>query len=49
MLPTATRLYVTYQLGGPSALRCFTLDGKPLPAPKQPKVASVGAAGARGR
>ena len=43
MLPTATRLYVTYQLGGPSALRSFTLDGKPSPAPKQPKVASIGA------
>jgi prolyl oligopeptidase len=41
VLPTATRLYVTYQLGGPSAFRCFTLDGKPLPAPKQPEVGSV--------
>ena len=30
VLPTATRLYVTYQLGGPWAVRCFTLDGKPL-------------------
>jgi prolyl oligopeptidase len=43
LLPTATRLYVTYQLGGPSALHAFTLDGKPAPAPKQPEVASVGA------
>jgi prolyl oligopeptidase len=41
VLPTATRLYVTYQLGGPSAFRCFTLDGKPLPAPEQPEVGSV--------
>jgi prolyl oligopeptidase len=41
VLPTATRLYVTYQLGGPSAFRCFALDGKPLPAPKQPEVGSV--------
>jgi prolyl oligopeptidase len=41
VLPTATRLYVTYQLGGPSAFRSFTLDGKPLPAPKQPEVGSV--------
>jgi prolyl oligopeptidase len=41
VLPTANRLYVTYQLGGPSAFRCFGLDGKPLPAPKQPEVGSV--------
>ncbi len=41
VLPTATRLYVTYQLGGPSAFRCFALDGKPLPAPKQPEVGTV--------
>jgi prolyl oligopeptidase len=42
VLPCATRLYVTYQLGGPTAIRCFTLDGKPLPAPRQPEIASVG-------
>ena len=42
VLPTASRLYVTYQLGGPSVIRCFDLDGKPLPAPKQPKVGAVG-------
>jgi prolyl oligopeptidase len=41
VLPTAGRLYVTYQLGGPSAFRCFTLDGKSLAAPKQPDVGSV--------
>jgi prolyl oligopeptidase len=41
VLPTANRLYVTYQLGGPSAFRCFTLDGKPLIAPKQPEIGSV--------
>jgi prolyl oligopeptidase len=41
VLPTANRLYVTYQLGGPSAFRCFTLDGKPLAAPKQPEIGSV--------
>ncbi|HEY1190047.1 MAG TPA: prolyl oligopeptidase family serine peptidase, partial [Gemmata sp.] len=41
VLPTATRLYVTYQLGGPSALKCFTLDGKPLPPPKQPQIGAV--------
>jgi prolyl oligopeptidase len=42
LLPTASRLYVTFQLGGPTAIRCFTLDGKPLPAPKQPDIGSVG-------
>ncbi len=43
VLPTAARLYVTYQLGGPTAVRCFSLDGKPLPAPRQPEIAAVGA------
>jgi prolyl oligopeptidase len=42
VLPTATRLYVTYQLGGPSAIRAFTLDGKPATAPKQPEIAAIG-------
>jgi len=42
VLPCATRLYVTYQLGGPTAVRCFTLNGKPLPAPRQPEIGSVG-------
>jgi prolyl oligopeptidase len=42
VLPTATRLYVTYQLGGPSAIRCFGYDGKPLPGPDLPEVGSVG-------
>ena len=42
VLPTASRLYVTYQLGGPSTFRCFTLDGQPLPGPAVPEVASVG-------
>jgi prolyl oligopeptidase len=42
LLPTASRIYVTHQLGGPTAIRCFTLDGKPLPAPKQPEIGSVG-------
>ena len=34
VLPSASRLYVIYQLGGPSAVRCFDLDGKPLPTPQ---------------
>lgn len=42
VLPTAKRLYVTYQLGGPSVLRCFGYDGKPLAGPEQPEVAAVG-------
>jgi len=42
VLPCASRLYVEYQLGGPAAIRAFTLDGKPAPAPKQPEIASVG-------
>ena len=42
MLPTGSRLYVTYQLGGPSDVRAFTLDGKPAAAPKQPEVAATG-------
>ncbi|HLW66059.1 MAG TPA: prolyl oligopeptidase family serine peptidase [Gemmataceae bacterium] len=42
ILPTPTRLYVTYQLGGPSAIRCFGYDAKPLPGPDQPEVGSVG-------
>jgi prolyl oligopeptidase len=32
---TANRLYVTYQLGGPSELRAFDLDGRPQAGPKQ--------------
>ena len=42
VLPTADRLYVTYQLGGPTALRCFDFDGKPLDAPKQLPISTVG-------
>ena len=35
------RIYVTYQVGGPSELRVFTRAGKPLKAPALPQVASV--------
>jgi prolyl oligopeptidase len=38
---TGSRLYVVYQLGGPSELRVFDLDGRPLPAPEQPPVTAV--------
>lgn len=41
LVGTADRIYVTYQLGGPSVIRCFDYDGKPVPAPKQPDVAAV--------
>jgi prolyl oligopeptidase len=41
VLPTETRLYVTYQLGGPTEVRCFDFDGKPLEAPKQLPISTV--------
>jgi prolyl oligopeptidase len=42
VLPTASRLYITYQLGGPTEVRCFDFDGKKLDAPKQLPVSTVG-------
>lgn len=42
ILPTDDRLYVLYQKGGPSEIRVFTLDGRPLSGPRQPEVAAVG-------
>jgi prolyl oligopeptidase len=41
VLPTESRLYVLYQLGGPSALRAFGLDGNRLAGPKQLPVSAV--------
>ena len=41
ILPTADRLYVEYQLGGPSELRVFDLDGHPLPGPQQLPISSI--------
>ena len=41
VLPTKDRLYVVYQLGGPSEIRVFDLAGKPLAAPKQLAVSAV--------
>jgi prolyl oligopeptidase len=41
ILPTADRLYVEYQLGGPSELRVFDLDGRKMPLPRQLPVSSV--------
>jgi prolyl oligopeptidase len=42
VLVTAHRLYVTYQLGGPSEVRCFDFAGKPLHAPRQMSIGTVG-------
>lgn len=42
VLPTESRLYVEYQLGGPSELRVFDLSGKRLSGPEQLPVAAVG-------
>ncbi len=39
---TDSRLWVTYQRGGPSEIRAFDHQGRPLPAPRQPPLASVG-------
>ncbi|MEK6238810.1 MAG: prolyl oligopeptidase family serine peptidase [Planctomycetales bacterium] len=41
VLPTANRLFVTYQLGGPSEIRVFSLDGEPRQGPASQEVASV--------
>lgn len=38
---TTERLYVTYQLGGPSEIRAFDQQGKPAPAPEQLPLAST--------
>jgi prolyl oligopeptidase len=42
VLPTASQLYVTYQLGGPSEVRVVDFEGKPLAAPKQLPISTVG-------
>ena len=41
LLPTDDRLYVVYQLGGPSELRVFDYAGKPLPKPQQLEVSAI--------
>lgn len=38
---TPSRLYVTYQLGGPSEIRAFSLDGNSLEKPAIPPLSSV--------
>ncbi len=42
VLPTDTRLYVTYQLGGPSEIRAFDFEGNRQRGPAQPNVSSAG-------
>lgn len=42
VIPTTTRLYVLYQLGGPSEIRAFNLQGGEVAQPKQLPVSSVG-------
>ncbi len=41
VLPIKDRLYVVYQLGGPSELRAFDYSGNPLAAPKQLEVSAI--------
>jgi len=41
VLPTRTRLYVTYQLGGPSEIRVFDHNGNPQTGPQQAPVSAV--------
>jgi prolyl oligopeptidase len=41
IVPTATRLYVEVLVGGPSALRVYTLAGKALPAPPVEPISTV--------
>jgi prolyl oligopeptidase len=42
LVPMESRIYVLYQLGGPTELRVFDLDGKRLPNPEQLPVSTVG-------
>ena len=42
LLPTTNRLYVLYQLGGPSELKVFDLQGKSATAPRQLPLATAG-------
>ena len=41
-IATEKLLYVTYQLGGPSTIRCFDHQGRPCPGPEVAGVSSVG-------
>lgn len=41
VVPMKTRMYVVYQLGGPSVIRAFDLTGKSVAVPRQLDVSSV--------
>jgi prolyl oligopeptidase len=41
VVPTDSRVYVTYQLGGPTELRAFNHGGQAMPAPEQLDVANI--------
>jgi prolyl oligopeptidase len=41
VVATDNRIYALYQLGGPSEVRVFDLDGKPQPGPKRPAVSAA--------
>lgn len=41
LVPTENRLYVTYQLGGPTEIRAFDHQGQPAPAPEQLEVGNA--------
>ena len=41
VVATESRIYAIYQLGGPSEVRVFDLEGKRLPGPKRPPVSAV--------
>jgi prolyl oligopeptidase len=41
VVATETRIYTLYQLGGPSEVRVFDLDGKPQPGPTRPPVSAA--------
>jgi prolyl oligopeptidase len=42
VVATESRIYAIYQLGGPSEVRVFDLDGKPAAGPRRPPVSAVG-------
>lgn len=48
VLFTGERLFVIYQLGGPSEIRVFDINGEPLKAPEQLPISSVGGLAALG-
>jgi prolyl oligopeptidase len=41
VVATESRIYALYQLGGPSEVRVFDLDGKSQPGPKRPPVSAA--------